>query len=105
MLWQWPFALIHYGHGYAAVKRVQGFLLNKEMRRCASGCVDGEQLNRFIFPRDDTKAVSLTNITSNWKAGANRTSGIYNSSLNVASGELCAIIGPVGSGLYDATYT
>lgn len=103
MLWHWPFALIHYGQGYVAIKRIQAFLLNEEMRtkEAIESDKTGESSNRIIFPKDDTKAINLTNITSKWIAGSNRDSGIYNSSLTIASGELCAIIGPVGSGILE----
>lgn len=99
MLWHWPFALINYGQVYVAMNRIQAFLLNQEMSTKASiECPQDDSLNRKIFPKDETTAVNLTIITSKWIAGSNRDSGIYDSSLNIVSGELCAIIGPVGSG-------
>lgn len=83
------------------MKRLQAFLLNNAMRpNAAVECgKDDEPINRTIFPKDETKAIYLTNVTSKWIAGSNRNAGIYNSTLNIASGELCAIIGPVGSGI------
>lgn len=101
MLWQWPFALIHCGQGYVAMKRMQAFLLANEMSSYVSieASMDISTMNRFIFPKHETKAVTVMDVTSKWTAGSNRSSGLYNSSLNVASGELCAVIGPVGSGL------
>lgn len=128
MLWQWPFALIHYGQGYVATKRMQAFLLHEEMSPDPAIKIkpltdpsnnqsidpsirpsivtidpsiecDKNDEPRIILPKDETKAISLTDITSKWIAGSNRNAGIYNATLNIASGELCAIIGPVGSGL------
>lgn len=96
MLWQWPFALIHYGQGYVALKRIQAFLLTNET---TTNDYD-EPLNRTMFPKHETKAIYLRDVTSKWMVGSNRNAGIYNSSLNVTSGQLCAIIGPVGSGLF-----
>lgn len=82
------------------MKRIQAFLLHEEMGTNAS--IDSgrkaDAKNRIIFPKDDTKAINLTNITSKWISASDRDAGIYNSSLTIASGELCAIIGPVGSG-------
>ncbi|XP_037030674.1 probable multidrug resistance-associated protein lethal(2)03659 isoform X2 [Bradysia coprophila] len=102
MLWQWPFALIQCGQGYVAIQRIQKFLLNEEMSRnvwIENGDSDAT-LNRTVFPKksNETIAIQLENVTSTWCAGNNRMAGIFNSSLNVARGELCALIGPVGSG-------
>lgn len=106
MLWQWPFALIHFGQGRVAMKRLQAFLLTNTMRTNTSvECGrDDEPINRTIFPKNETKAIYLTNVTSKWTAGSNRDAGIYNSTLNIASGELCAIIGPVGSGISNCSF-
>lgn len=103
MLWQWPFALINCGQGYVALKRIQDFLLAKETYTHVSieTSENEEPLNRTTYPKDETKAVSVKNVTSKWRAGSNRSAGIYCLNLNVGSGELCAIIGPVGSGNYN----
>lgn len=102
MLWQWPFALIHCGRGYVAIKRIQKFLLYEEMnRRLPIEQDDSEEiLNRSVYPKEDseTTAIRLENVTSKWRVASKRIAGILNSSLNVPSGELCAVIGPVGSG-------
>lgn len=105
MMWQWPFALIQCGQGYVAIKRIQNFLLNSEetSRNTSINNNNGNSdqiLNRCIFAKgsQETTAIHLENVTSKWLAASNRVAGVFNSSLSVASGELCALIGPVGSG-------
>lgn len=89
-----------------AIKRIQDFLLNEEMRRYDSieGFKENGSLNRNIFPENGIDSINLTNITSKWIAGSNRISGIYNLNLHIARGELCAVVGPVGSGFVDISY-
>lgn len=83
-----------------AIKRIQTFLLNDEMTQ-RNASIECDRMHRNVLPKGDTVAIRLVDITSKWLAGSNRNAGIYNSSLSVASGELCAVIGAVGSGLLN----
>ena len=82
-----PFAISQLGETRVSITRIQDFLLLEEREEQGGG--------RTIAQKEDT--VALENVTGKWKKDENEDT-LTNINLNLKSGQLVAIIGPVGSG-------
>ena len=86
-----PFAISQLGETRVSVKRIQDFLLLEEREDQGGG--------RTVTANNDGKAdtVTLDKVTGKWNKDENEDT-LSNINMNMKSGQLIAIIGPVGSG-------
>ena len=86
-----PFAISQLGETKVSITRIQDFLLLEEREEQGGG--------RIINQREENKpdTVVLENVTGKWKKDENEDT-LKNINLNLKTGQLVAIIGPVGSG-------
>jgi ATP-binding cassette, subfamily C (CFTR/MRP), member 4 len=112
----WPMAITVCAEGYISVKRIQEFMLIKEMKTDKKSAT--EESNNGLKNGDKTASngvnhshknglaelkqspgVYLENVTAEWLLEDNEKSvGIKNVNLQISEPELCTIIGAVGSG-------
>lgn len=86
-----PFAISQLGETRVSISRIQDFLLLQER--------EDQEGGRTIFEKNDnqTETVTLEKVTGKWNKDENEDT-LTNINLNLKSGQLIAIIGPVGSG-------
>ena len=86
-----PFAISQLGETRVSITRIQDFLLLEEREEQSGG--------RIIAQKEENQpdTVALENVTGKWKKDENEDT-LTNINLNLKSGQLVAIIGPVGSG-------
>lgn len=122
MLHYWTISLTTNSECYVSVKRMEEFLLLPETKVMAIECM--EKLNTAFVPDvlangimikpslqrcvryneiASNKCIEFTNVTAQWNN--DMKSGINEININIAAGQFCAIIGPVGSGKSTILHT
>lgn len=83
-------AVIWRNEGLVSVKRIEDFLLLEENNEAGSIC------NTYGTAKSGT--IQLQNINATWGGQSTTQQTLCDINLNIKPGQLCAIIGPVGSG-------
>ena len=86
-----PFGISQLGETRVSVNRIQDFLMMEER--------EDQDRGRTVNTNNDDKTdtVTLENVTGKWNKDENEDT-LSNINMNMKSGELIAIVGPVGSG-------
>ncbi|CAD6227313.1 GSCOCT00011969001.2-RA-CDS [Cotesia congregata] len=99
----YPMAIILLIQSIVAVKRIEEFLLLEEVKENAKASDIVAQMPEIVESRVENKAnpgavvVKLDKVSANWKFGQLPPT-LYDVSLKINGGELCTLVGPVGSG-------
>ena len=86
----YPLALSFGAEALVSIKRVEDFLLHEERDMSSNKLVHNKKLYKENY------MIKLTHVKASWNSTKNLTLNDLN--IEVRSGILCAIIGPVGSG-------
>lgn len=90
----YPIAVSCAGEALVSLKRIENFLLKEEKNEKEIG-VDREKSDILQVVR--TNAVELRNVSASWEKNSNNET-LSQIDLKIKTGEICAVIGPVGGG-------
>ncbi|XP_057334742.1 ATP-binding cassette sub-family C member 4-like isoform X2 [Microplitis mediator] len=100
----YPMAIIILIQSIVAIKRIQEFLLLEEVTESTKACLDvnGSKMSEVDVEKEkksipEAVVVELNKVSANWKFGQLPPT-LCDVTLKINGGELCTLVGPVGSG-------
>lgn len=90
----YPIAVSCAGEVLVSLKRIENFLLKEEKNENEIGV---ERQNSDILQKIKSNAIELSKVSARWDRNSNLET-LSEIDLKIKTGEICAVIGPVGGG-------